>query len=175
MDGIVVTDDELKCLERRFGPCVRRMGWWCSDGTFGYSSIPVIAVRRAAGDLEDPNLRIALTRLDNPAERTKPFIELLETFGLPLVEKIVTAYRELAGFPDSVASSTAVENPAQAVGCDNPSLAQTEANADLGLFRRHPEQPRESGWMRGATESGPAPLTEIRLLCTTANPMQLPE
>ena len=94
MDGIVVTDDELKRLEQRFGPGARHMGPWNSDGTFGYSIVPILAVEKAAEILEDPNLDSALSRLRNMTDRTKPFVELLEMFGPVLIERIVTAYRE---------------------------------------------------------------------------------
>ena len=95
MYGIVVTDDELKRLEKRFGPDVRRMGAWNSDGVFGYSSVPILAVEKAAKTLGDRNLDRALLRLESAAEPTKGFIELLETYGPGLVEKIVTAYRTI--------------------------------------------------------------------------------
>jgi hypothetical protein len=44
MKEILVADDELKRLERRFGPGVRRMGPWSSDGTFGYASVSIAVV-----------------------------------------------------------------------------------------------------------------------------------
>lgn len=94
MEGIVVTDDELKRLEKRFGPGVRQMGQWNSDGIFGYSSVPIFVVERAAETLKDQDLDSALSRLRNMKERTKPFVELLEMFGAVLIERIVAAYRE---------------------------------------------------------------------------------
>jgi hypothetical protein len=94
MKAIVLSDDELKLLEKRFGREVRHMGSWNSDGTFGHSSVPVVAVQKAAEALENPDLTMALSRLMQTAERTKPFIELLETFGPALVKSIVAAYRE---------------------------------------------------------------------------------
>jgi hypothetical protein len=94
MKAIVLSDDELKLLERRFGPEVRYMGSWNSDGTFGHSSVPVVVVEKAAQALENPDLTIALSRVMQTPERTKPFIELLETFGPALVKRIVAAYRE---------------------------------------------------------------------------------
>ena len=94
MKAIVLSDDELKLLEKRFGPKVRHMGSWNSDGTFGHSSVPVVAVQDAVEALENPDLIIALSSLMQTAERTKPFIELLETFGPALIERIVAAYRE---------------------------------------------------------------------------------
>ena len=94
MDALVLTDDELKLLEKRFGPVVRQMGSWNSDGTFGYSSVPMIAVEKAAEALERDDLMVALLRLQHTPERSKPFIELLETFGPTLIERIALAYRE---------------------------------------------------------------------------------
>jgi hypothetical protein len=41
MEAIVLTDDELKRLETPFGPVVRHMGPWNSDGVFGYASVPI--------------------------------------------------------------------------------------------------------------------------------------
>src|ERR1035441_9032208 len=74
MKAIVLSDDELKLLEKRFGREVRHMGSWNSDGTFGHSSVPVVAVQKAAEALENPDLTMALSRLMQTAERTKPFI-----------------------------------------------------------------------------------------------------
>jgi len=94
MKAILIPDDDLKLLEKRFGPGVRRMGSWNSDGVFGYSSVPIFAVERAAESLDDPTVTQALDRLKEAPEWTLPFIELLQSFGLALVERIVAAYRE---------------------------------------------------------------------------------
>jgi hypothetical protein len=94
MEAIILTDDELKLLEKRFGPSVRHMGPWNSDGTFGYSSVPIVAVEKAAEALQNPNLVVALPGLKGTPGRTKPFVELLETFGTTLIERIVADYRE---------------------------------------------------------------------------------
>jgi hypothetical protein len=94
MKAIVLTDDELRVIEKRFGPEVRQMGPWSSDGTFGYSSVSVIAVERAAEGLEDPNLTIALSCLTETPDGSRRFIELLETYGPVLIGRIVAAYRE---------------------------------------------------------------------------------
>jgi len=91
---IIVPDDDLNRLEKRFGPGVRRMGPWNSDGIFGYSCVPIIAVERAAEALENPDLAVALSRLKHTTEQAKPFIELLETFGPALIERIVAVYGE---------------------------------------------------------------------------------
>jgi hypothetical protein len=74
MEEIVLTDDELKGLVTRFGPVVRQMGPWNSDGVFGYASVPIAAVEKAAETLENPHLLVTLPRLRTP-ERTKTFIE----------------------------------------------------------------------------------------------------
>jgi hypothetical protein len=44
--------------------------------------------------LENPDLTMALSRLMQTPERTKPFIELLETFGPAFVKRTAAAYRE---------------------------------------------------------------------------------
>lgn len=95
MEAIDLTDDELKRLEKRFGPTVRQMGPWNSDGVFGYASVPIVAVEKAAEALKCPNLMVALPRLHTP-ERTETFMELLDDFGSVLVENIVAAYGEIA-------------------------------------------------------------------------------
>jgi hypothetical protein len=92
--AVVLTDDDLKRLERRFGTVVRRMGSWSSDGTFGYSSVPVSAIEGAAETLRDPNLTATLTALMKTPERTESFMELLDISGLALIEKIVEVYRQ---------------------------------------------------------------------------------
>jgi hypothetical protein len=89
VEAVVITDDELRFLETRFGPCVRQMGSWCTDGTFGYSSVATLAVARAVGSLENPSLGMEVSKLEGLNARAAPFIELLETFGPALVERIV--------------------------------------------------------------------------------------
>jgi hypothetical protein len=69
------------------------MGPWNSDGTFGYTNVPIATVAEAAEDLQDPDLTAALTRLEHAPERATLFIGLLEKFGPPLIEKVVAAYR----------------------------------------------------------------------------------
>ena len=100
MEAIILTDDELKRLETRFGPVVRHMGPWNSDGIFGYTSVSIIAVEKAAETLANPNLVTALPRL-RTSEGTKNFVQLLEDFGPVLVERIVDAYREFSLWPPS--------------------------------------------------------------------------
>lgn len=93
---IVISDDDLKLLEKRFGPLVRQMGSWNSDGVFSYASVPFVAVEKAAESLCDPTVLKALCRLKQAPERTKTFIEILQLVGPTLVEKIAAAYRECA-------------------------------------------------------------------------------
>ena len=73
MEAIILTDDELKRLETRFGPFVRQMGPWSSDGIFGYASVPIVAVEKAAETLSNSHLLTALPRLRTP-EATKAAI-----------------------------------------------------------------------------------------------------
>ena len=94
MKAIVLTEEELQRLEKRFGSGVRHMGPWNSDGTFAYSSVPMVAVEKAAEALKNPDLTVALSRLRYTSEGTKLFIELLESFGQAFIESIVMAYRE---------------------------------------------------------------------------------
>jgi hypothetical protein len=98
MEAIILTDDELKRLESRFGPVVRHMGAWNSDGIFGYASVPIVAVEKAAETLANPALLTALPRLRAPDGKTT-FVELLEDFGSTLVERIADAYREFWLWP----------------------------------------------------------------------------
>jgi hypothetical protein len=90
---LVLTDDELKHLEKLFGP-VRLMGAWITDSTFGYSSVPMLAVQMAVEILDDPDLFLAASRLSGEPEQSKLFIELLESFGPVLINSVVTAYKQ---------------------------------------------------------------------------------
>jgi hypothetical protein len=112
MDDIVVTEDDLRRLEKRFGSAVRLMGSWNSDGTFGYASVPLSAVRRAAEDLMNPDVIATLSRPKHMPERTSAFLELLNTCGSPLIAAIVAAYRECS--PERTGNSRAVSFPANA-------------------------------------------------------------
>ena len=111
-EEVVVTDDELRRLEKRFGSAVRLMGSWNSDGTFGYASVSLSAVGRAAEELGNPDVILALSRLKHMPERTTAFIELLRTFGSPLIAAIVAASRECS--PEWIKNSRAAAIPANA-------------------------------------------------------------
>jgi hypothetical protein len=90
----ILMDEEVKRLERRFGPGVRLMGPWISDGTFGYCSVAMIAIEKAVEILDSPELMEAFSRLQDTLERTEAFIELLGAFGPALIDRIVAAHRQ---------------------------------------------------------------------------------
>jgi hypothetical protein len=96
MKAIVLPDDLLRQLEKRFGAVVRRMDPWNSDRTFGYSGFPMAVAEKAAEALENPELMLAFFRLDRTPEEAVRLVELLEAFGPPLIERIVAAYRDRA-------------------------------------------------------------------------------
>jgi hypothetical protein len=91
---IVLTDDDLRHLEERFGPGVRHMGSWNSDGIFGYCSVPIAAVEKAAESLNDPALTDSLQTLKAVPNRATRFIEILQESGAALIEQTVAAYQE---------------------------------------------------------------------------------
>jgi hypothetical protein len=92
MKTIVIPEDELQRLERRFGPDVRRMGSWNSDGVFGYASIPLGAVESAAEAAGRPGLPEAVSRLKDAREPVAAFLDLVEAFGPELIVRIKAAY-----------------------------------------------------------------------------------
>ena len=99
MSEIVLTDDDLRCLEKRFGPGVRQMGPWNSDGIFGYCSVPIAAVEKAACSLNDSVLLESIQELTATQERTPRFMEMLQQFGAALIEQIVAAYQQRFQMP----------------------------------------------------------------------------
>ena len=122
MEEIVITEDDLRRLEERFGSAVRLMGSWNSDGTFGYTSVPLSVIRKAAQEFADA-AGVDLSRIRPNPERTAAFMELLHTLGLPLVAAIVAAYRECS--PGRV---SAVASPALSAKAEEPgSLVRTAA------------------------------------------------
>ncbi len=96
MEAIILPDDELKRVERTLGANVRQMGSWNSDGVYGYLTIPIIAIQKAADVLHTPSLTDGVEHLKQRPEsaQTKLFCELLYQYGSILVETIVRAYRE---------------------------------------------------------------------------------
>jgi hypothetical protein len=93
---IILPDDELRRLEKQFGPEVWRMGSWNSDGVFGYCAVSTLEIETAAAAAGDPALREVLGRLTSSPDRTRAFLEMLESFGLPLIERIVAIHRACA-------------------------------------------------------------------------------
>jgi hypothetical protein len=102
MKSIVIPEDDLKRLERRFGPDVRRMGPWSSDGVFGYTSISLGAVESAAEAVGQPGLPEAVSRLKEAREPVAAFMDLVEAFGPDLVIKIKAAYSAASVAPSYV-------------------------------------------------------------------------
>jgi hypothetical protein len=98
MESILLTGDELKRFETRFGPVGRKMGSWNSDGIFGYASVSIIAAEKAAEAFANPVLLTALPRL-RTSEGTRTCVELLEDLGPALVERIVDASRGCSNWP----------------------------------------------------------------------------
>jgi hypothetical protein len=101
MKIIVIPEDELKRLERRFGPDVRRMGPWNSDGVFGYTTVSLGAVESAAEAVGAPGLPEAVSRLQDAREPVAAFLDLVEAFGPDLVVKIKAAYSATSPAPPS--------------------------------------------------------------------------
>jgi hypothetical protein len=101
MKIIVIPEEDLKRLERRFGPDVRRMGPWNSDGVFGYTSISLGAVESAAEAVGAPGLPEAVSRLQEAREPVAAFMDLVEAFGPDLVGKIKAAYSAASLAPPS--------------------------------------------------------------------------
>jgi len=94
MNAIVVADDDLRRLEERFGPTVRHIGPWNSDGTFGYCSVPIAALEKAVDVLNEPAVSESLQQLKEASDRTSRFIEMLQNVGLVLIEKLVAVHNE---------------------------------------------------------------------------------
>ena len=91
METIILPDEELRRLEGRFGAKVRQMGPWVSDGTFGYLSVPVATLEKAAELLNAPALTDTLSCIKNSPEpeQTKLFTDALGTFGNSLIDSMV--------------------------------------------------------------------------------------
>ena len=117
MKIIVIPEDDLKRLERRFGPDVRRMGPWNSDGVFGYLSISLGSVESAAEAVGQPGLPEAVSRLKDAREPVTAFVDMVESFGSDLIVKIKAAYSATSLAP-------LCRRP---VGCSNPSARASGA------------------------------------------------
>ena len=93
MQEIWLSDDDLKRLEKRFGPDVRQMGPWISDGVFGYISVPIGVVEKAAELLNDSSVIESVSRLKADWQWNKERLtDLLESSPV-LLKKIVFAHR----------------------------------------------------------------------------------
>ncbi len=98
MKTIILPDEQVTGLEKMFGEKVRLMGAWNSDGVYGYLSIPIICIHRAAKALNIPHLMDHVLQVNQEAENGKPelFCKLLDQYGSILIEQITIAYRDLS-------------------------------------------------------------------------------
>jgi len=116
MNTIVVPEEDLKRLERRFGPDVRRMGPWYSDGVFGYTSVSLGALERAAAAVGAPGLPEAVSRLQEAREPMNAFLDLVEAFGPDLVVKIKAAYTATEPVPPAPRPAASSKGAARGAG-----------------------------------------------------------
>jgi hypothetical protein len=89
---VVIPEDDMKRLETRFGPRVRRIGAWNSDGVFSYTTIPVAVLEQAAETLGDATLIGSVARLKASVSQTQALVKLLEDFGRTLIEALAVSY-----------------------------------------------------------------------------------
>ncbi len=94
---IVLVDEQLRELERRFGPDVRQMGSWNTDGSFGFCAVPIAVVEEAAQAVGSSGLSEAVKSANASEDRAIRLIEFLEAFGSKLVQAVVASYREHVG------------------------------------------------------------------------------
>jgi len=92
MQDIVISDEELTHLENRFGPDVRQIGRWLSDGVFAYVSVPIAAVEKAAELLNDRSVLETVSHLRTSRQLAAALIDLLQSCP-ELLEKIVFVER----------------------------------------------------------------------------------
>jgi hypothetical protein len=93
MTEIIVAEDYLRYLEKRFGPAVRYMGPWNSDGSFGYCSVGIAVIERALDSLCASGVDQCVRQLKEAPDPTGKFIELLQSYGTVLIERIVAAHQ----------------------------------------------------------------------------------
>jgi hypothetical protein len=94
MNEIILMDDALTSLEAKYGSIVRRIGSWITDGTFGYCSVDLAAVKKAGDALNDSAVLPYMQQFDNSALCTPLFMEMLDKFGTALIEEIVAARQQ---------------------------------------------------------------------------------
>lgn len=102
MQDIVISDEELTRLERRFGPDVRQMGPWLSDGVFAYISVPIAIVEKAAELLQDPSLLETVCHLRINRQATAELMNLLQSRP-DLLDEIVFVQRHCR--PETISDS----------------------------------------------------------------------
>jgi len=94
MNEIILMDDALTRLEAKHGSMVRHIGSWITDGTFGYCSVDLAAVKRAGDALNDSAVLQYMQQFENSPLCTALFMEMLDKFGTALIEKIVAARQQ---------------------------------------------------------------------------------
>ncbi len=94
MNDIVLADEHLRQLEKQFGPAVRYMGPWNSDGTFGYCTVQIATLEKVANTIQDPTLSQRLQQLKGTPDSSTRFIELLHNYGAVLIAEIVAAHHQ---------------------------------------------------------------------------------
>jgi hypothetical protein len=93
MNEIVIPEDDMRRLEKQFGPLVRQIGAWNSDGVFSYTTIPVVVLEQAAETLGDATLSISVAHLTESVMYTRNFVQLVENFGPILIDTLAVSYR----------------------------------------------------------------------------------
>jgi len=92
MQDIVISDEELTRLEKRFGPDIRQMGPWLSDGVFAYISVPIAAVEKAAQLLNDRSVLETVSHLRTSRQWTAGLMDLLQSCP-DLLDRIIFVER----------------------------------------------------------------------------------
>ena len=92
MQDIIISDEELTRLESRFGPEVRQMGPWLSDGVFAYISVPIAIVEKAAELLQDRSVLETVCRIRTNRQWIAGLTDLLQSRP-DLLDEIVFVQR----------------------------------------------------------------------------------
>lgn len=90
---VVIPEDDMRRLETRVGPCVRRIGAANSDGVFSYTTIPVLVLEHAAQTFGDATLTGSVAHLKASVSQTQACLKLLEDFGPTLIQTLAVSYR----------------------------------------------------------------------------------
>jgi len=102
MQDIIISDEELTRLAKRFGPEVRQMGPWLSDGVFAYISVPIAIVEKAAELLQDRSVLETVSHLRANRKWAAGLTDLLQSRP-DLLDEIVFVKRHYG--PEMVSDS----------------------------------------------------------------------